>query len=57
MMLMDSTHLPVQRRFFPLCLGSEQQSKVNAAFVTLPQLMEKIGRPRAEILKVRALFW
>jgi hypothetical protein len=32
-------------------LGSAQQSQVNAAFVSLPQLMERIGRKRADILK------
>jgi hypothetical protein len=44
---------PSRHLFYPLCLGSEQQSQVNPAFISLPHLMQKIGRPRADILKVR----
>jgi hypothetical protein len=40
-------------RFFPLCLGSKMQQMLHPkSFITLPALMRKIGRKRAEIFKV-----
>ncbi len=47
-----SVHLPT--RFFPLCLGSEEQAQSHPSFVTLPQLMrEHVKAQRADLLKVR----
>jgi hypothetical protein len=42
-------------RFYPLCLGTELQAAANDKFVTIPKLMQKIGRQRADIMKVGSL--
>jgi hypothetical protein len=48
------TCITQKHRFFPLCLGSEEQAQADPKYVTLPQLMrDHVKNQRADLLKVR----